>query len=52
MTRTPGQLLTGDELAPEGIAAHWAEITDRSGEIVPASGGEQAMLIGKMLQGG
>ena len=52
VTLTPGKLLTGDELSPEGVAAHWAEITDRSGEIVPASGGEQAMLIGKMLQGG
>ena len=52
VTLTPGTLLTGDELSPEGVAAHWAAIADRTGEIVPASGGEQAMLIGKMLQGG
>ena len=52
VTLTPGKLLTGDDLSPEGVAAHWAEITDRDGEIVPASGGEQAMLIGRMLQGG
>ena len=51
VTLTPGKLLTGDELSPEGVAAHWAEIADRTGEIVPGSGGEQAMLIGKTLQG-
>ena len=52
VTLTPGTLLTGHELSPEGVAAHWAAIADRTGEIVPASGGEQAMLIGKVLQGG
>ncbi|MDQ2877471.1 MAG: SDR family NAD(P)-dependent oxidoreductase [Pseudomonadota bacterium] len=52
VTLTPGKLLTGDALSPEGIAAHWAEITDRTGEIVPASGGEQAMSIMARLQDG
>ncbi|PAX08576.1 SDR family NAD(P)-dependent oxidoreductase [Sphingomonas lenta] len=52
VTLTPGVALHGDELSPEGVAAHWAEITDRSGEIVPQSGAEQAMLIGRVLQGG
>lgn len=52
VTLTPGKLLTGDELSPEGVAAHWQEITDRSGEIVPKSGAEQAITIGKLLQGG
>ncbi|MBN8815198.1 MAG: SDR family NAD(P)-dependent oxidoreductase [Sphingomonas sp.] len=52
VTLTQGKLLTGDELSPEGVAAHWAEITDRTGEIVPASGNEQAMTILKKLQGG
>ena len=52
VTLTPGKHLTGDEMSPEGVAANWQAITDRHGEIVPASGGEQAMLIARMLQGG
>ena len=52
VTLTPGKLLTGDDLSPEGVAAHWAAITDRAGEIVPTSGAEQAMLIAKQLQAG
>lgn len=51
LTLTPGVALSGEELSPEGVAARWEEITDRSGEIVPKSGGEQAMLIGRVLQG-
>jgi NAD(P)-dependent dehydrogenase (short-subunit alcohol dehydrogenase family) len=51
VTLTPGALLQGDDLSPEGVAAHWHEITDRAGEIVPRSGAEQAMLIGRKLQG-
>ena len=51
VTLTPGVALHGEELSPEGVAAHWAQITDRAGEIVPQSGAEQAMLIGKTLQG-
>jgi NAD(P)-dependent dehydrogenase (short-subunit alcohol dehydrogenase family) len=50
ITLTPGVRLQGDELSPEGVAARWAEIIDRTGEIVPTSGAEQAMLIGKRLQ--
>jgi len=52
VTLTQGKLLTGEDLSPEGVAANWAEITDRSGEITPQSGGEQSMLIFKKLQGG
>ncbi len=52
ITLTPGVALSGDELSPEGIAKHWAEITDRTGEIVPDSGAGQSMMIGKKLQGG
>ncbi len=52
VTLTPGTLLTGDDLSPEGVAAHWAAVTDRTGEIVPKMGGEQAMAIGKLLQSG
>jgi NAD(P)-dependent dehydrogenase (short-subunit alcohol dehydrogenase family) len=52
VTLTPGVALKGDECTPEGVAAHWAEITDRTGETVPQSGGEQSMAILKLLQGG
>ena len=52
VTLTQGKLLTGDDLSPEGIAAHWAEITDRTGELTPQSGNEQAMSIMKKLTGG
>ncbi|WP_296611064.1 SDR family NAD(P)-dependent oxidoreductase [Sphingomonas sp.] len=52
VTLTQGKLLTGDELSPEGVAAHWAEITDRTGEIVPQSGSEQSITIMKKLTGG
>jgi hypothetical protein len=52
VTLTPGVALKGGECTPEGVAAHWAEITDRGGEIVPQSGAEQAMLIMKTLQEG
>ncbi len=51
VTLTQGKLLTGDALSPEGVAAHWGDITDRTGEITPASGAEQSMLILARLQG-
>jgi NAD(P)-dependent dehydrogenase (short-subunit alcohol dehydrogenase family) len=50
VTLTPGVALTGDDCTPEGVAAHWQQIIDRSGEIVPQSGAEQSMLIMKTLQ--
>jgi len=52
VTLTQGKLLTGEALSPEGVAASWAEITDRTGEITPQSGAEQSMTIFKKLQGG
>ncbi len=52
VTLTQGKLLSGDDLSPEGIAAHWAEITDRAGEMTPQNGAEQSMSILKKLQGG
>ncbi|TPG12100.1 SDR family NAD(P)-dependent oxidoreductase [Sphingomonas oligophenolica] len=52
VTLTPGKLLTGDDLSVDGVAANWDAITDRHGEIVPQTGAEQSMLIGKALQGG
>ncbi|MGK6321158.1 SDR family NAD(P)-dependent oxidoreductase [Sphingomonas sp. DT-204] len=51
VTLTQGKRLQGDELSPEGVAAHWAEIVDRTGEMTPQSGAEQAMSIMKLLQG-
>jgi NAD(P)-dependent dehydrogenase (short-subunit alcohol dehydrogenase family) len=51
VTLTPGVRLQGEELSPEGVAEHWAQITDRTGEIVPNSGAEQSMLILGKLQG-
>ncbi|MFZ5747475.1 MAG: SDR family NAD(P)-dependent oxidoreductase [Pseudomonadota bacterium] len=50
ITLTPGVRLTGGDLSPDGVAKHWAEIIDRTGEIVPQSGAEQAMLIMSKLQ--
>jgi NAD(P)-dependent dehydrogenase (short-subunit alcohol dehydrogenase family) len=52
VTLTQGKLLTGDDLSPEGVAAHWAEITDRTGELTPQSGNEQSMSIMKKLMEG
>ena len=51
VTLTSGVRLQGADLSPEGIEAHWAEITDRTGEIVPDSGAAQAMTIMQKLQG-
>jgi NAD(P)-dependent dehydrogenase (short-subunit alcohol dehydrogenase family) len=51
VTLTPGVRLSGDDLSPEGVAAHWAQITDRTGETVPNSGAEQTMVIMGKLQG-
>ena len=51
VTLTQGVRLEGDALSPEGIAAHWEAIIDRTNEVVPRSGGEQAMMIMGKLQG-
>ncbi len=52
VTLTPGVALTGDACTPESVAEQWEHITDRTLEIVPQSGAEQAMQILKTLQGG
>ncbi len=52
VTLTHGILLPEDQRTPEGVAAHWAEISDRTGETVPASGSEQSMAVLKLMQGG
>jgi NAD(P)-dependent dehydrogenase (short-subunit alcohol dehydrogenase family) len=48
VTLTPGAKLA--EATPESVAAQWAEIIDRKGEIVPNSGAEQTMSIMSRLQ--
>ena len=45
ITLTPGAALPAEERTAEGIAAHWARIIDRTGEIVPQSGSEQSQAI-------
>lgn len=49
ITLTEGVRLSGDDCTPEGIAAHWSAITDRSRERVPQSGMEQAQAILRLL---
>jgi NAD(P)-dependent dehydrogenase (short-subunit alcohol dehydrogenase family) len=51
VTLTQGVMLPEDERTPEGVAAHWAQIIDRTGETVPQSGSEQSMAVLKHLQG-
>lgn len=48
VTLTRGAKL--DAPTPESVAAQWAEIIDRKGEIVPNSGAEQTMSIMSRLQ--
>ena len=51
ITLTPGIALPEGRRTVEEVAANWDRIADRTGEIVPQSGAEQAMLILKTLQG-
>ena len=50
VTLTPGYALPEGRRTVEEVAANWERIADRSGEVVPQSGAEQAMLILKTLQ--
>jgi NAD(P)-dependent dehydrogenase (short-subunit alcohol dehydrogenase family) len=50
VTATPGVALPDAERTPEGIAANWEKIIDRTGEIVPQSGNEQSMIVMQALQ--
>ena len=50
VTLTKGVMLGADERTPEAVAAHWAAITDRTGETVPQSGAEQSMAVLKFMQ--
>jgi NAD(P)-dependent dehydrogenase (short-subunit alcohol dehydrogenase family) len=49
-TMNQGVLLPQGERTVEGFAAHWTEISDRSHDFTPGSGGEQAQMIIGMLQ--
>ncbi|HYJ83848.1 MAG TPA: SDR family oxidoreductase [Allosphingosinicella sp.] len=51
ITLTPGVALPEGRRTVEEVAANWDRICDRTLEIVPQSGAEQAMLILKMLRG-
>ena len=51
ITLTPGYALPEGRRTVEEVAANWDRIADRSGEIVPQSGAEQAMTILQRLQG-
>ena len=50
VTLTPGVALPEGERTVEQVAANWDKIADRTGEIVPKSGSEQAMMILQQLQ--
>lgn len=50
VTMTPGVLLPQEDRTPDGVAAAWDRIIDRTGEIVPQSGAEQSMAILSKLQ--
>jgi NAD(P)-dependent dehydrogenase (short-subunit alcohol dehydrogenase family) len=51
VTLTRGVAFREDDCTPEAVAAAWERIVDRTGEIVPQSGAEQAMTILERLQG-
>ena len=51
ITMTRGAALAQEDRTPEGVAANWAAISDRTGETVPQSGGEQSMGAIARLQG-
>ncbi len=50
VTMTQGMILNGADRSPEGVAANFAQISDRTGETVPQSGGEQGMAAMAKLQ--
>jgi NAD(P)-dependent dehydrogenase (short-subunit alcohol dehydrogenase family) len=51
VTLTPGYALPEGRRTAEEVAENWDRVTDRTLEIVPGSGAEQAMQILKTLQG-
>lgn len=52
IVESEGVWLPPEEQTPEGIAAHWAAISDTAGEKAPQVGGEQTVkMIGKAMAG-
>ena len=49
VTLTPGIALPEGERTPEGIAAHWDAIIDRTGDTVPLAGSGQTMTVMQAL---
>jgi len=49
VTMTQGMALAEAERTPEGVAANWEAISDRTGETVPQTGGEQGQQAFKKL---
>ena len=45
VTMNSGVFLKPEERTVEGFAAHWSEISDRTGDFVPQSGSEQSQAI-------
>ena len=50
VTLTPGVVLSPDQRTPEAVAENWERVIDRTGEIVPKTGGEQGMMAVAQLQ--
>ncbi len=50
VTMNKATLLSPAERTVEGVAAHWAQISDRNGDFVPQSGAEQSGSIITQLQ--
>ncbi|MET0178898.1 MAG: SDR family NAD(P)-dependent oxidoreductase [Novosphingobium sp.] len=50
VTMNSGVFLPAEERTVEGVAAHWAEIADRSGDFVPQSGMEQSAAMLAAMQ--
>jgi NAD(P)-dependent dehydrogenase (short-subunit alcohol dehydrogenase family) len=50
VTMNKGALLAPAERTVEGVAAHWAQISDRASDFVPQSGAEQSGVIIAQLQ--
>ena len=50
ITMTPGVALADGERTPEGVAAAWERIIDRTGETIPQSGADQSMAVLRALQ--
>jgi NAD(P)-dependent dehydrogenase (short-subunit alcohol dehydrogenase family) len=50
VTMSTGVFLPAEERTVEGVAAHWSEISDRTGDFVPQSGPEQTQAMLTAMQ--